>query len=109
MNRHIIKSTALFIFIFTAVGSYSVEKNDALIIKSVKIKINDVITIVNKKRLGEIVKIKLEKEKSHLIWDVEIVKNNQVKDVEIDAISGKILENVVDENDNKEEQQDIDD
>ena len=81
------------------------EKNSA------KIGVDDVTKVVKNRFDGTIVDVKLENEDGNLVYRAEVLKNNQVTNVIVDAGNGNILASLIDKVDenNDEEEEDNDD
>lgn len=70
---------------------------------SAKIGVTDVTKVIKGKSLGKILSVKLENENGNLVYIAEVVKNDQTKDIIVDAGNGKILASMVDKKDSKDE------
>ncbi len=64
--------------------------------KATKIGVSDAIQVVKNKFSGKIVGAKLENENGNLVYTVEVLKNNQINNVIVDAGNSKILASKVD-------------
>lgn len=73
-----------------------------------KIDVAEVTKILNTKYNGTVVQVKLENEDGNLVYQAEVLKNNQITDVLVDAGNGKILASKVDKSDEEGEEEDED-
>ena len=58
---------------------------------------------------GKVIKAKLEDENSSLVWNVDIVSNNQMYEVKVDAKDAKVLSTGIDQADNQKETTEVKD
>ena len=74
--------------------------NDALAISTSSITLEQAVSIAQKIVAGTPAKAEFSTDDGTAIWEVEMIDNNrQVFDIEIDAMSGKVLKNVADKAD----------
>ncbi|AEE15076.1 Propeptide PepSY amd peptidase M4 [Thermodesulfobium narugense DSM 14796] len=52
---------------------------------------------------GKVIKAKLEDENGTLVWNVDVVSNNQMYEVKVDAKDAKVLSTGIDQVDNQKE------
>ncbi|AWB10780.1 Peptidase propeptide and YPEB domain-containing protein [Thermodesulfobium acidiphilum] len=52
---------------------------------------------------GKVIKAKLEDENGTLVWNVDVVSNNQMYEVKVDAKDARVLSTGVDQTDNQKE------
>lgn len=71
-----------------------------------KIDVNEVNNILKTQFNGSVVEIKLENDNGNLVYQAEVLKNNQITDVVIDAGNGKILASKADTHDKEGEEDD---
>lgn len=81
------------------------EENDALIVKDAKISLKQSVDIALKQVTGIPAQSEIEyNDKGILIWEVEIINaKQQIIEIEVDAITGKILNKEIDKADNDHE------
>ncbi len=81
------------------------EENDALIVKDAKISLKQSVDIALKQVTGIPAQSEIEyNDKGILIWEVEIINaKQQIIEIEVDAITGKILNKKIDKADNDHE------
>ena len=80
------------------------NSNDADVIQQANVTLYNAVEIALQAVPGNVIAAKLESEDSKVLWEVEVLaKNNQAYDLEIDAISGKVLKQSKDENDDAED------
>lgn len=83
------------------------EKNDALAVKSVKISLSEALSSALEKVSGVASEVKFSNDDNQTVWEIEIIdQNQQVHDIEIDANSGAILKNKIDDNDRNDDERD---
>jgi len=73
---------------------------------SAKIGVEKVVQIIKDKSLGKILSIKLENENGNLVYKAEVLKNNQMTDIIVDAGDGKILASILDKKDSDDDEDD---
>jgi len=71
-----------------------------------KIDVSEVTNILKSKYHATVIQVKLENEDGNLVYQAEVLKNNQITDVLVDARNGKILASKVDKNEEEEEDDD---
>ena len=71
--------------------------------KAAKLGANKVANIVKAQFSGKVIDILLENINGNLVYQVDILNNNQTTNVYVDAGNGKILSSKVDKNDNESE------
>ena len=81
-----------------AYAAKSVE-NDALAITSAKISMTQAVTAAEQHVGGKASKAEYEKHKGQWVFDVEVVKDKKVMDVQVDPTSGKVIAAVEDKTD----------
>jgi uncharacterized membrane protein YkoI len=87
-------------------GAYAAKssgENDALDLSTAKIGLTQAIAAAEQHTGGKAAKAELEKSKSGLVFDVEVVKDGKVLDVAVDAGSGKVLSATEDKADHDDE------
>ena len=72
--------------------------------KEAKIGVEKVVQVIKDKSLGKILSVKLENQNGNLVYTTEVLKNNQMIDITIDAANGEILASIVDKKDSDEEE-----
>ncbi len=70
---------------------------------SAKIGVEDVTKVIKNKSLGTIISVHLENENGNLVYKAEVLKNNQITNIIVDAGDGKILASLVDKQDSNDE------
>ena len=67
--------------------------NSSELISQAKLDLDEAMTIALADVPGRVIEAELEKENDDLVWEIEIVDNqNQVFELEIDAMDGEILD-----------------
>lgn len=78
--------------------------NDALSVNKSSITLEKAVSIAQKAVMGTPAKAEFSTDDGTAIWEVEIVdKNQQVYDIEIDAMTGTVLKHVTDEDDDDDD------
>lgn len=79
------------------------DATEAVENSSAKITADEALKTVQNKFSGKILSVKLENENGNLIYASEVMNNNQITDVIVDAGDGKILASNMDKKDSKGE------
>jgi uncharacterized membrane protein YkoI len=74
-------------------GAYaaSTAENDALAINNASIGLTQAISAAEQQVGGKASRAEYEREQGQWVFDVEVVKDSEVLDVQVDPISGKVL------------------
>ena len=67
--------------------------------KQAKVSLNSAVQKATQRVNGKVISAGFDLEKGQSIYDIEVVKNNQIYDVSIDANTGKVLSSQVDMDD----------
>ncbi len=87
-----------------AVQAKDSADNDAKSAAEATITLNSALEIALQSVPGTAVGVEFENEDGIALWEVEILASNQqVYDLEIDAISGEVLKNKIDKDDREED------
>ncbi|SIS73960.1 PepSY domain-containing protein [Neptunomonas antarctica] len=79
------------------VPAKSLSANDVLAVSASSITLEQAVSIAQKTVVGTPAKVEVSTDHGAAVWDVEMIDNNQqVSDIEIDAISGKVLKRAAD-------------
>lgn len=70
--------------------------NDAMAVNKTKVSLSQAITLAEQSLQGKATKAELEQEHNALVYEVEVVSKNQVSDVRVDSMNGKILSSTKD-------------
>lgn len=77
---------------------------DAKAVANAQVPLKGAVDIALQNVPGTPISVELERENGVLLWDVEILDNNQqFMEVEIDAISGEVLQQHIDDDDAQED------
>jgi len=74
--------------------------------KEAKIGVEKVTQVINNKALGKIISVQLENKNGNLVYTAEVLKNNQITDIIVDAGNGKILASIIDKKDSDDGEND---
>lgn len=100
MNRKTTLAT-LAILSVAAVNSYAApsDPNDALSIMRAKIGMTQAVAAAEEHAGGKAARAEFERHNGQWVFDVEVVKGNQVMDVKVDPTTGRILSAATDKAD----------
>lgn len=73
--------------------------NDALGIADARIGLNEAVQAAERHVGGKASRAEYERDQGRWVFDVEVVKGNEVTDVQVDPASGKVLAAVIDKAD----------
>lgn len=80
-----------------ALGSLTAQANEKLLVKKASITIEQAIVIAVKTVPGTVVSAGFDKENSLLIWEVEVLTDDQkIMELDIDANDGRVLKQTED-------------
>lgn len=104
MNRKTTLAT-LAILSVAAVNSYAApsDPNDALSIMRAKIGLAQAVAAAEEHAGGKAARAEFERHNGQWVFDVEVVKGNQVMDVKVDPTTGRILSAATDKADRDDE------
>lgn len=93
---------AIAALVAAVIGSAHAGKaieNDAIDIASAKIDLTQAVSAAEQHVGGKAARAEYERHKGQWGYDVEVVKNNKVRDVTVDPMSGKVLAATEDKDD----------
>ena len=104
MNRKTTLAT-LAILSIAAVNSYAAppSPNDAMSIMRAKIGMTQAVAAAEEHAGGKAARAEFERHNGQWVFDVEVVKGNQVMDVKVDPTTGRILSAATDKADRDDE------
>ncbi|TCV85368.1 PepSY domain-containing protein [Sulfurirhabdus autotrophica] len=100
--KHIVKLVVLSVLSAAAIGTAFAAKsleNDALAVTAAKVSITQAIAAAEQHVGGKASRAEYERAKGQYVFDIEVVKDKNVMDVEVDPTSGKVIAAVEDKND----------
>lgn len=89
--------------IATASIAFASNREDIRLLGEAKITLGQAIDAAEKHQGGKAVEAGLDKDNSQLSYEVDVVKGNQVYDVKVDAISGKVISSHEDRDDDDDD------
>lgn len=93
-----------------AVQAKNAKENDAIAVTSAAITLEQAVNVAQQAVAGIPAKAEFSTDEGVAVWEVEIVDNNhQVVDIDIDANSGKVLKQEMDQADHEDDEHDGED
>ena len=91
MSRTLVVSIALVLAL--GAGALAVpSKEKVAMAKDAKVELSDAVTKATAKSPGRAIEVELGKKNGKVVWEVEVLANDKVNEVDIDAKTGDVVD-----------------